>query len=222
MAGGQLPRPSVFVKCSYCTKDFTTASHKRRHEANIHGICLISKPKSKRTASAVTCEVCPKTFSNLANKKKHMKNIHGIKELSASRDRASDLTCHSCGKTFSRISSKKRHVIEIHELPRTACCKHTLVKCKECNVNFGTLRTYREHLLQAHNITTDSVNYEFASNEEFMAWKDELEMDVGVNYTAHSGAWKSADGFRMIYYCQRSGVKKTGQYADNKHAEKSQ
>ncbi|KAK7074385.1 hypothetical protein SK128_025128 [Halocaridina rubra] len=226
MEGRTLPSTSVFVKCSYCDKDFTTVSHKRRHEANIHGISPIREHMSERTGAGVgsalslglICDICDKTFSNSANKKKHVKNIHGIYEPPS----ASDLSCDICAQTFSRLSSKRRHVKEVHELPRTSCSKPTVVMCKECDVHFGTLRSYRHHLLQSHNVTTNSVNYEFGSEEEFMAWKGGLEMDVGVSYTTQSGSWKSADGIKTIYYCQRSGVKRSALDADNKRAGKSQ
>ncbi|MPC88918.1 hypothetical protein E2C01_083842 [Portunus trituberculatus] len=55
-----------------------------------------------------------------------------------------------------------------------------------------------------------------------MAWKDELELNVGVNYTAHSGSKKSHDGMIKVYYCRRSSVAKTPGASCNKRVEKSQ
>lgn len=55
-----------------------------------------------------------------------------------------------------------------------------------------------------------------------MSWKDEVEMNIGVNYTAHSGSNTTRDGLKKIYYCRRSGVKKASGDSCNKRAEKSQ
>ncbi|XP_050687812.1 uncharacterized protein LOC126981136 [Eriocheir sinensis] len=104
---------------------------------------------------------------------------------------------------------------------RTECSKPTAVQCKECGVNFSRLSIYRQHLQQFHNIETTTAQYEFASEEEFMAWKDALEMEVGVNYTSHTGNKKSVDSTKTIYYCRRSGVQKSSK-STHKHAEKSQ
>ncbi|XP_050724543.1 uncharacterized protein LOC127002517 isoform X2 [Eriocheir sinensis] len=104
---------------------------------------------------------------------------------------------------------------------RTECSKPTAVQCKECGVNFSRLSIYRQHLQQFHNIETTTAQYEFASEEEFMAWKDALEMEVGVNYTSHTGNKKSVDSTKTIYYCRRSGVQKSSK-STHKRAEKSQ
>ncbi|XP_063863300.1 uncharacterized protein LOC135102272 [Scylla paramamosain] len=211
----------MFVKCSYCYKTFTTASQKRWHEENSHGtdLGLMSEARSENTGSmdtsvilGATCKICGKAFSNFRNKIKHMKNVHKIINSSVP-----DITCDICGKPFSKMSNKRRHVKQIHQLPKIPHKKPTLVMCKECDVRFGTLRSYRQHLLEAHNVNTKRVDYEFASEEEFLKWKDEL----GDNYTARSGAWKSADGFKTIYYCRRSGVNKSTRGADDKCAQKS-
>lgn len=130
-------------------------------------------------------------------------------------------TCDLCNKTFSSKFAKERHTSEVHDTMRTECSKPTAVQCKECGVNFSRLSIYRQHLQQFHNIETTTAQYEFASEEEFMAWKDALEMEVGVNYTSHTGNKKSVDSTKTIYYCRRSGVQKSSK-STHKRAEKSQ
>ncbi|XP_050710017.1 uncharacterized protein LOC126994788, partial [Eriocheir sinensis] len=48
-----------------------------------------------------------------------------------------------------------------------------------------------------------------------------MELDIGVNYTAHSGPKKSCDGTKQIFYCRRSGVQST-KISSKSRAEKSQ
>lgn len=48
-----------------------------------------------------------------------------------------------------------------------------------------------------------------------------MELDIGVNYTAHSRPKKSCDGTKQIFYCRRSGVQST-KISSKSRAEKSQ
>ncbi|KAG0712214.1 hypothetical protein GWK47_018991 [Chionoecetes opilio] len=47
-------------------------------------------------------------------------------------------------------------------------------------------------------------------------------MDIGVNYTAHSGPRNTCDGIKQIFYCRRSGVKSTKIHGKRQRAEKRQ
>ncbi|KAK3891235.1 hypothetical protein Pcinc_004875 [Petrolisthes cinctipes] len=73
------------------------------------------------------------------------------------------------------------------------------------------------------SIETHKTLHEFTSQKEFLAWKGSLEMDVGVNYTAHAGSWHTGEGIKQIFYCRRSGVKPSSQdISKKKRAEKKQ
>ncbi|KAK3895837.1 hypothetical protein Pcinc_000452 [Petrolisthes cinctipes] len=88
--------------------------------------------------------------------------------------------------------------------------------------SFFTLPLLRKHLQEAHDIVVKKVNHEFASEREFMEWKNRLEADVGVNYTLHRGSKKTTLGRAKTYYCRRSGKERLSSPEGSKCAPKSQ
>lgn len=140
---------SPFVKCHYCTKDFTSNSNRRRHEARLHGVRhsrhTNASSHSHREAAgqtvavhvadaAVTCTLCNKVFATARAKRIHELTLHGVKAVAVAR-----------GCTDGRTA--------------------VTVICKHCNVNFNTLNDYRQHLLQQHQIETRKTRLVFASEQ---------------------------------------------------------
>ncbi|XP_068245598.1 uncharacterized protein [Palaemon carinicauda] len=166
------------------------------------------------------CEHCGKDFVNKYTKKRHLVHHHGEKPTKRPAKSKLDvpveslLRCRLCNNVFTTISNRRRHEITAHgtDIPHEQPIVPTAIICQECDgddvLNFTSLGKYRDHLEQHHGIPTRKVDYEFASTEEFKAWKDRLESDLGVNYSQMRGVRKSSNGTRAIYYCRRSGLQR--------------
>ncbi|KAK4295181.1 hypothetical protein Pmani_032237 [Petrolisthes manimaculis] len=190
-------RSSVFYKCGHCDKDFTRTNARKKHETKFHGVEheRVDEAKGGDHDPSLACTVCDKTFTRIDNKRAHERNQHGVKPQP---------------RPITSGKDKRRP---------------TSVKCKECNEAYRTLDNYREHLLHKHQIETHKTFHEFTSQKEFLAWKGSVEMEVGVNYTAHAGSWRTGEGSKQIFYCRRSGVKPATQdtcTSKKKRAQKKQ
>lgn len=101
------------------------------------------------------CPECGKKFSRMASLKAHI-SLH-IEE--------DTLVCQQCDNEFETMRALRRHVEEEHQLNKTApltlaelnhsCNGSTdlggpepvikIFPCKQCHVNFNTLRALKEH-----------------------------------------------------------------------------
>ncbi|XP_050707163.1 uncharacterized protein LOC126992460 [Eriocheir sinensis] len=177
----------------------------------------------------VKCNFCNKDFTKDWSRKRHEKKVHGVNttdnyEVAEITVPDASKVCTYCDKVFSTSCNKRAHERRQHGVnpgPVSHSDGPTIVQCTECNVTFATLTAYREHLSLVHDIEIHKAQHEFTSEEDFLRWKDCMELDIGVNYTAHSGPKKSCDGTKQIFYCRRSGVQST-KISSKSRAEKSQ
>ncbi|XP_050739065.1 uncharacterized protein LOC127009731 isoform X2 [Eriocheir sinensis] len=177
----------------------------------------------------VKCNFCNKDFTKDWSRKRHEKKVHGVNttdnyEVAEITVPDASKVCTYCNKVFSTSCNKRAHERRQHGVnpgPVSHSDGPTIVQCTECNVTFATLTAYREHLSLVHDIEIHKAQHEFTSEEDFLRWKDCMELDIGVNYTAHSGPKKSCDGTKQIFYCRRSGVQST-KISSKSRAEKSQ
>uniref|UniRef100_A0A1A9VNZ7 C2H2-type domain-containing protein n=1 Tax=Glossina austeni TaxID=7395 RepID=A0A1A9VNZ7_GLOAU len=130
-------KPKERKLCRFCTKTFTTTTHRRRHERIHTGerpyICE-SCGKSFASAAELTshrscrhlqernfvCYICDKRFNRRSQLNIHKANVHAA--------RPATHICTICKAAFKRITELKTH-INVH--------KEKVYKCTECNKLFA-------------------------------------------------------------------------------------
>ena len=137
----------------------------------------LGESRAETTMESNKCVYCGKDFVNKYTKERHLVQQHGeapqvkpeksIPEVSI----LSSLRCRFCNRAFTTKPNRKRHEITMHDtdISNEPPVVPTAVICKECGeeevLNFTSLKKYRKHLQQHHEIPTRKVDYEFSSTQ---------------------------------------------------------
>ncbi|CAL4116745.1 unnamed protein product [Meganyctiphanes norvegica] len=165
-------------QCTSCKKELSSKDALVRHYKRVCG-----------TRSQIPCNLCDKVFKCEAYLKDHVRVKHFA----------------SLGKEVSNTASIKRIRAETNIKDK---CKKTAIICNEegcMAISFGTLRSFRKHLLDIHGKENKISTHQFYSLEEFDNWKDATEIRTGVSYKGKTGWRKNGNTNRMTFYCRRSG-----------------
>merc|ERR1712179_652846 len=123
----------IFYVCSFCGKNFKSASHRKDHE-EIH-----------RGEADANCEICGAQVRK-KNLERHMKT----------HSDEADFTCDICEKAFSTKYSMKSHTVQQHLLkketksPKSKEGK-TMFKCNQCGYQCTTSKYMKTHQAVKHD-----------------------------------------------------------------------
>lgn len=112
--------------------------------------------------------------------------------------------CVQCGKCFSNASNLHRHERLAHSAS-TSSVNRKSVKCVLCDGEFLSKKTFDEHLIYVHDFSFEKEFNEFASKEEFLEWKKNIEKENVCCYVKNRGSKQYRDVIHHYYYCHRSG-----------------
>ena len=161
-------------KCSFCSRQFSTAKGKTIHERYEH-----------------ICEFCEQLFENTEDKKLHKLDIHSEgeylcrfcschlpTEFMKALHEKNVHRCDTCKKTFENAQAKKLHKCDNHGTEENKCrfCSRYFTKVKGklgheklvhicdfplCEETFEKAKVKKRHLLECHN--TDIKKCRFCS-----------------------------------------------------------
>ncbi|CAI2329261.1 unnamed protein product [Caenorhabditis sp. 36 PRJEB53466] len=114
---------------------------------------------------------------------------------------AADRSCPGCGMTLRR-SVYYHHARMIRE--KGACNLFTPQRfpCTECDARIGTLEKLCQHMEQIHNAPTQIKTVIFTNEEDFKAFRIELE-GKGGNFRMARGNKKNKKGVVQYFRCNR-------------------
>ncbi|GFS58374.1 uncharacterized protein NPIL_419901 [Nephila pilipes] len=164
------------------------------------------------------CPYCSKCFKTLRSKLNHVNAIHKIRQ--------SYIACQDCNVYCKDVEKLQQHYKHMHNKQLDTSLlndKYSLsdasllngvkgktsvarVKCIECNITFGLIQTFREHLTACHQLEMIVQELHFPNMTAFKKWKLEIERKNLVHYYTPHGAKKISTGIRRLYTCHRSGI----------------
>jgi len=152
----KIHRDPVYYVCSFCGKNFKSASHRKDHEEIHRGeadaeceVCgaqvrkknLERHMKTHSDEADFQCDICAKPLKTVEAFRAHM-NSHEL-----------PFKCEYCGKGFSTKYSMKSHIVQQHLLKRESDKPKSdkpMTKCDQCDYQCATSRYMKTHKAVKH------------------------------------------------------------------------
>jgi len=117
--------------------------------------------------------------------------------------------CPACEQSCTKRSNVRRHIRRFHsgnsELLKQISPAYC-ISCQLCEQTFSHVVYLKPHLTKYHGVQFDEQEYFFASSDEFLEWKTELEKQTDSVYIKQTGKVRRKNGMTYSYFkCNRSG-----------------
>ncbi|GFX72888.1 integrase catalytic domain-containing protein [Trichonephila clavipes] len=148
---------NIFMVCDINLNNPDKMGSEPRNSASdySHNKDVVSKDKDvsrQKKVHKLICPYCSKCFKTLNSKLNHVKSIHKVRQ--------SFIACQHCDVSCKDKVKLQEHYKHIHnkmldisllngELPKTSTAR---VKCIECNITFGLVQSFRDHLTTYHDL----------------------------------------------------------------------
>ena len=124
----------------------------------------------------------------------------------------SPFTCNICGICFTRKDNMKRHMVRIHETTWKDCHTietRTVCHFPSCNETYYQKTSFLKHLKEKHRVSIEVEEHTFASEGDFLVWKEKQETEQLAYFSKQTGE-KSGNNCKLLYYsCQHDGHNKS-------------
>ena len=102
----------------------------------------------------------------------------------------SPFTCNICGIGFTRKDNMKRHIVRIHEtIWKDSHTIETRTVCHfpSCNETYYQKTSFLKHLKEKHRFSIEVEENTFASEGDFLVWKEKQETEQLVYFSKQTG-----------------------------------
>ena len=130
--------------------------------------------------------------------------------------RADDYECTVCLQKFTRRDNMRRHMLKKHEIiykDNKSHEAHLMCHMPGCSETFFQKTLFVDHLAQEHGVNFDIEEQTFQTESDFLAWKEQEELQNHVYFSQQSGQTITNKYVCKYFYCQHDGH-------DNPHRKK--
>jgi len=187
-------------KCSECRNVYKHFKHLKQHFKVKHSSKVFDIKNPATTSKPYKCDKCDSQFSKIYSLNYHIRKGHDEEQPIRRTFQCSKCPCKYSKDKYLRSHMRKKHA-ENNQTNQPQISKTGKCPICDCSMLEGVIF----HFSSVHQINIDIQSLEFASLEEFTAWKANIEKETIAKFVKKRGSNDMNTYVKHYYICHRTG-----------------